>query len=305
MADPHPFGGPARWELRIGDTRYPRQLLSTPRPPEVLYGIGDSNALSPGLGVVGSRRATPYGKSCARRFAGWAAGRGVCVVSGGAVGCDQEAHRAALDAGGTTVVVLGCGADVDYPRGAGRLLDAVRRRGACVSEYAWGSEPTRWAFVERNRIIAGLASALLVVEAGLPSGTFSTADFALAAGRDVLAIPGSIYAPECRGANRLIRQGATPITDVSELADALSGVGLELDRLPGTLRTAADASGRGAPPSPAASDELLAALLANPMRPDDVAGALNIDIVSVVRRLGALEARGVIARYPDGRYGPC
>jgi DNA processing protein len=139
--------------------------------------------------------------------------------------------------------------------------------------------------VRRNRIIAGLAHAVLVVEAGLPSGTFSTADAALDAGRDVLAVPGSVFSPESRGSNRLIRQGATPITDVGELAQYL---GLE-----GGATRAADP----------AADDTLRALVADPMRPDDIARALGIDIVHTARTLGALEAGGLIVRYADGRYG--
>lgn len=285
-----------RWQLRLGEAGYPSCLAQAPRPPRTLYVAGDPAALGDGLGVVGSRKATPYGLACADRFAGWAAARGVAIVSGAAYGCDQAAHRAALAAAdGRTVAVLGCGADVDYPRGAHALLDAIRRRGAVVSELPWGSEPLKWAFPERNRIIAGLSVAVLVVEAGLPSGTFSTADHAVDAGRDVLAVPGSVFAPECRGANRLIRQGAHPVTDVSELADELRSCGLLRDL--GPVPSDAD-------PSPGGDDPIARALLADPMRPDDVARALGIDVIEVVRRIARLESAGTVRRYPDGRYGP-
>lgn len=210
-----------RFVLRLGDPLYPAQLAEAPDPPMVLYGIGDPRALVPGLAVVGARRATPYGLRCTRLFAGWAAAHGVTVVSGAAIGCDREAHTAALEASGPTVSVLGSGPDVDYPSRSSVVLREIRSRYAVVSECPFGQEPRRFAFVRRNRIIAGLARAVLVIEAGLPSGTFSTADAALDAGRDVLAVPGSILSPESRGSNRLIRQGATSITDVSELADAL------------------------------------------------------------------------------------
>lgn len=284
------------WELLRGDEQYPPCLEASPRPPEVLYGYGDVRSLRLGLGVVGARKATPYGLACARRFAGWAAGHGVAVVSGAAIGCDQAAHRAALEEAGPTVAVLGCGADVDYPSGASRLLDSIRERGVVVSELPWGARPTRWTFPERNRIIAALSAAVLVVEAALPSGTFSTADAALEAGRDVLAVPGSIFAPECRGPNRLIRQGATPVADVSELAETLTDLGLLVPSSPDAL----GASEGG----PVHDDPLARALLADPMRPDDVVAALGLDIVSVSRRLASLEAAGVIVRYRDGRYGP-
>ena len=294
-----------RWELRRGEEGYPACLEQSPRPPEVLYGMGDPGLLRYGLGVVGARKATPYGLSCAAKFAGWAANRGVVVVSGGAIGCDQEAHRAALSSEGATVAVLGCGPDIDYPRGARSLLDQIRGQGACVSELPWGSQPARWTFVERNRLIAALSAALLVVEAGLPSGTFSTADFALEAGRDVLAVPGSVFAPECRGANRLIRQGAVPITDISELASSLESCGLLItaeEEIEGLAETLPMSKTR--PSLNPFERRLLAAVRADAMRPDDCARALDTDIVTVVRTLGMLEARGVVARYPGGRYGP-
>lgn len=208
------------------------------------------------------------------------------------MGCDQAAQGAALDSAGRSVAVLGCGADVDYPRGAAALFSRLRSGEGCVvSELPWGTPPVRWAFARRNRIIAGLSLAVLVVEASLPSGTFSTADFALDAGRPVLVVPGSIFAPECRGSNRLIRQGATPITDVSDLASEL-----------GWLVESSNASGLE---GSAAGDPVLAALRTNPARPDDLARDLGVGIVEVGRMIGALEAQGVIARYPDGRYGSC
>ena len=274
-----------RFILRRGSSRYPVALDQTPDPPAVLYGIGDPEALDEGLAIVGARRPTPYGLRCTRMFSAYAAAHGVCVISGAAIGCDREAHIAALDTGGATVAVLGCGPDIDYQRRSAALLAPIRPRNAVASEYPFGQQPTRWAFVRRNRIIAGLSRAVLVVEAGLPSGTFSTADAALDAGRDVLAVPGSIFSPESRGSNRLIRQGATPLTDIAEFAAAL---GIE---------------GVTAPHADTGSDTTLRALAADAMRPDDLARALGVDIVHAARTLGALESRGLVTRYPDGRYG--
>jgi DNA processing protein len=170
-----PRGG---WVISREDPRYPDCLRDSPRPPRLIRGIGDVSLLRPGLAVVGSRRATPYGLSCVRVFAGWAAEQGVVVVSGAAAGCDTEAHRAALDVEGATVAVLGCGADVDYPPSAAAVLARIRERGVVVSELEWGATPMRYHFPERNRIIAALSAVVLVVEAGLPSGTFLTADSA-------------------------------------------------------------------------------------------------------------------------------
>lgn len=280
----------ATFELVPRDPDYPECLLGFATPPERLYGIGDPRLLRLGLGIIGARKATPYGLTAATRFAGWAAGQGIVVVSGAAIGCDQAAHKAALETGGATVAVLGCGADIDYPREAHGLLARIRSDGCVVSTFPWGMQPTRWTFLHRNHIIAGLSQALLVVEASVPSGTFTTADFALQEGRDVLAVPGSIFAPECRGSNRLIRQGARPVTDVSDLA-------MELGIASGVTATVAAKE-------PRETDDVLRALLADPMRPDDIAYHFALDIITVSVRLGEYEKRGLIARYPDGRYGP-
>jgi len=285
-----------RFTLRPEEVGYPEQLLSVPRPPKVLNGMGDPALLVRGLAVIGSRKASPYGLECAARFAGLAAQWGVTIISGAAMGCDLAAHSAALAAGAPTVAVLGCGADVDYPRRAAAVLAEVRSgRGAVVSELDWGAPPLPGQFPARNRIIAGLSAAVLVVEAALPSGTFSTADHALDAGRDVFAVPGSVFYAGSAGCNRLIRQGAQPITCDEDLRDSLAGVGL-------LTRAATEACGGHAEPG---SDPVLEALRATPMSPDAIAHALMLDLPSVLRRLAALEQSGEAALYPDGRYGPC
>lgn len=286
--------GPSpRFEIGIGDARYPDQLRYTPDPPPVLRGFGDPDALTTGLAIIGARKATPCGLRATELFSAWAASAGHTVVSGAAIGCDQAAHRGALAVGGRTVAVLGTGADVAYPGGVGDLLCDIAETGAVVSELAWGHPPAKWTFRARNRIIAGLACALVVVEAGLPSGTFLTADAALAAGRDVLVVPGSIFAPEYAGTNRLLRQGARPITDVSDLASELSG-----------LLPDGDAWGGAHDLLVEGNDLLLAAIRANPSRPDDLARAMGLDIVTVARRIGVLETAGHVVKFKDGRYGP-
>ncbi|MDP2233857.1 MAG: DNA-processing protein DprA [Actinomycetota bacterium] len=279
--------GARRWELALDDSGYPDSLALIADPPKRLYGMGNPELLRPGLAVIGARKSTPYGRAAARLFAGWAAQRGEVIVSGAAIGCDQAAHRAALEAEGSTVAVLGCGADVDYPKGAHSLIEAIRQRGCVLSELPWGTHPARWAFAKRNRIIAGLSHAVLVVEASVPSGTFLTADFALSEGREVFAVPGSIFAPECRGANRLIIQGASPVTEISDLAALL---GVDASEETGSIVTET-------------RDEILAAITANPMRPDDISHDLGIDIVTVAIRLSELEHSGLAHRYPDARYG--
>lgn len=278
-------------ELQRDHPRYPVALAARSDAPKTLYCIGDVSLLGrASLGVVGSRKATPYGLAAARMFSEWAAARGRTIVSGAAIGCDQAAHAAALTAvQGRTIAVLGCGADVDYPKGASGLLGILRSEHLVISEQPWGAPPAKWAFPRRNRMIAALSDHLLVVEAALPSGTFGTVDFALESGTDVLAVPGSIFSQESRGTNRLIRNGATPITDVSDLAFALGHSGPSAET----------------PLCPHTTDELLAALRANPMRPDDIVVELNLDIIEVAVRLARLESAHEVARYADGRYGAC
>lgn len=214
-----------RFVLRLGDPGFPEALQVISRPPQALYGIGDPRALKEGLAVVGARKATPYGISCAEHFAGSAARRGVAIISGGARGCDSASHRAALDEGGTTVAFLGGGCDEIYPKQNTPLFqEMVDKGGAIVSEHPFDFKPLPYTFRERNRLIAGLAKATLIVEAGLGSGTFSTADEAIAANREVLVIPGAITSKQSLGANRLIYQGATPIVDDETFADQLFAI---------------------------------------------------------------------------------
>lgn len=212
-----------RTVLERGGDGYPRMLEATANPPDKLHVIGSAAALElPAIAIVGARKATPYGIACARRFARIAAEHGAAVVSGGARGCDTAAHQGALEAGGVTIAFLGGGCDKLYPAVNAELFQRiVDGGGAVISEHEWDEPPLPYRFRARNRLIAGLVRATLIVEAGLPSGTFSTADEALAAGRDLLVVPGAITADTSRGANRLLLQGATPIVDDESFAEAL------------------------------------------------------------------------------------
>jgi DNA processing protein len=285
------------------DVHYPEGLRRLERPPARLCVRGASEVLiTPGLAVVGARKATPYGLACARRFARIAAARGITIVSGGAIGCDQAAHNGALDAGGATVVVLGCGADVVYPAGARGLFSRIiAEDGVIVSEAPWGAPPSRWGFRRRNRIIAAIAQATLIVEAGLPSGTFSTADATLAQGKEVLAVPGSIFARESKGTNRLISQGALPIIDDESLSDALT-------QIFGPADTVLYAPPSAAPCGQDAGDTLqarvLAALTQQPLHAEELLGVCGDSVTEVVRYLTSLELAGHVMRLRDGRYAP-
>lgn len=295
---PIALSGP-RCVLRAGSSSFPEALVAIPQPPRELYVVGEPAVLREGVAVVGARKATPYGIACAKRFARIASEKGIVVVSGGARGCDRAAHEAALVAGGPTVAFLGGGCDQIYPpEHQGLFQRIVDAGGAVVSENPWDCPPLPRMFRARNRLIAGLAKATLIVEAGLPSGTFSTADEALAAGKEVLAVPGAITSAPSAGANRLIAQGATPIVDDESFEDALF-------MLFGALKRPC------APPGwmPGGDDPILAACLAEPIGTDELCRiaeqARDGDAASwVASKLAELEACGIVARYPDGRYGP-
>jgi DNA processing protein len=207
----------------IPRSRLPPLLGAIHDPPKRLYVRGDVDddiLARPAVAIVGARACSGYGAQVARRFGRDLAAAGLVVVSGLARGIDGEAHRGALDARGVTVGVLGCGIDRDYPAAHARLADAIRASGLVVSEYEPGVEPAAWRFPARNRIIAGLCAATVVVEARARSGALITADFALEEGRDVLAVPGEIFSPLSEGTNALLKLGAAPATcpgDVLEL----------------------------------------------------------------------------------------
>ncbi len=208
----------------LGEAAYPEHLLALPAPPPVLFALGDPAVLArPRIAIVGTRQLTRYGESVTRELAGTLARAGACVVSGMARGVDGVAHRAALDADGATVAVLGTGIDVAYPTSHRELHAAIVRRGLVVSERVPGARATAGAFPARNRIIAGLAEVTIVIEAGLRSGALLTAMHAMELGRTVAAVPGPIDSPQSAGTNELLRDGAMVIASV---ADALALVGL-------------------------------------------------------------------------------
>ena len=211
--------------LRRDDAAYPLMLGEIHDPPRELFlrGGGDTAILArAAVAVVGARSCSSYGRSVARSLTRELAAAGLVVVSGMARGIDGEAHRGALEAGGITVAVLGCGIDRDYPAAHTELARRIRDRGLVISEYEPGVEPAPWRFPARNRIIAGLCTATVVVEARERSGALITADFALEEGRDVLAVPGEITSALSCGTNALLKLGAAPATcadDVLELFD--------------------------------------------------------------------------------------
>lgn len=210
--------------IALGDSAYPPSVRDLPDPPDPLWVAGNLDILAaPLVAIVGTRQATGYGERITRELAAAFARGGACVVSGMARGIDGVAHAAALDAGGRTIAVLGCGVDVAYPRLHLHLHARIAEQGLLMAEMPPGAHPHGGSFQARNRIIAALATLVIVVEAGMKSGALLTAEDALKLERLVAGVPGPIDSPQSEGTNVLIRDGAHPITSV---ADALALAGL-------------------------------------------------------------------------------
>ncbi len=209
--------------LTWDDERYPRRLKDIEQPPPVLYLCGTLQAEDEwAVAIVGSRRITAYGRQVAEELADFLARNGVTVVSGLARGVDAAAHRAALQAGGRTLAILGSGLDRIYPPEHRQLAAEVSASGALISDYPLGTPPEGVNFPPRNRIISGLSLAVVIVEAGETSGALITASFAAEQGREVFAVPGNIFAPQCKGTNRLIQQGARPLLQYEDVLEVLN-----------------------------------------------------------------------------------
>ncbi len=208
--------------LTIQDTNYPRRLKSIDHPPPVLYIKGDLREEDEcALAVVGTRQKTAYGKQVASELCQFLVRNGITIISGLARGIDSVAHQAAIDAGGRTIAVMGCGVDIIYPPEHRDLADRIMANGALVSDYFPGTQPEGINFPPRNRIISGLSLATVVVEAGEKSGALITAEFAVSQGREVFSVPGPIFTPHSKGTNRLIQDGAIPLNNFHDILTAL------------------------------------------------------------------------------------
>jgi DNA processing protein len=282
-------GGDDRHVVALGDAAYPPLLLQTADPPLLLYVQGSVDRLAaPSIAIVGSRNPTPQGRDTARTFARALAGEGLVVVSGLALGIDGAAHDGALDGGGAgTLAVVGTGPDRVYPSRHHALAHRITRGGAIVSEYAPGTPPLAENFPQRNRIIAGLALGTVVVEAALKSGSLITARLAAEAGREVFAVPGSIYSPQSRGCHALIQQGAKLVQSAADVAEDLRG-----------LRRSLPLDGAAAPPS----DPLLEALGSDPVTLDALLARTGWPAAELSAKLLELELDGAVARLPGGLY---
>jgi len=274
------------------DPGYPTNLLPLPNSPPLLYVRGhleQKDRLA--VAVVGTRRVSPYGREVARRLGHELAMNGVTVVSGLALGVDAIAHASALESGGRTIAVLGSGVDQIYPARHRRLALQIIEQGALVSEYPMGTRPEASNFPPRNRIISGLSLAVIVVEAGRRSGALITASFAAEQSRDVFAVPGSILSPGSEGCNRLIRDGAIPVTSTSDLLERLQ-----------IADAVAQQEARVTVPASPAEEMILRHVSTEPQHMNEIVRAAPLETSEVSSLLAMMELKGLVRQVGQMQY---
>jgi DNA processing protein len=275
--------------LVLAGSAYPALLAATADPPPVLWAQGPADLDGPSVAIVGSRAATPAGLGVARELSRDLARRGYTIVSGLAAGVDGAAHEAALDADGATVAVLGTSLDFTYPARHRALQAAIAERGRLLSEFAPPSPPEPWHFPRRNRIIAGLVRAVIVIEASAKSGSLITARLALEQGREVLAVPGSVLARRSSGCHALIRDGARLVESVDDVLEELEGIG-----------AAGQARGEAENKSLFHSDLEAVMVKAEIFSVDDLAERTGRTVPEILAELAHLEIEGRVTRAAGG-----
>ena len=284
---------PGNHLLSLADGAYPAALLTIPDPPMLLYVKGRLELLgAPALAVVGSRHASSQGLVDAERFSQAMSSAGLTIISGLAQGIDAAAHRGGLQGEGSTVAVIGTGADIVYPAKNRELAHQIARNGCLISEYALGMPAIASNFPRRNRIISGLARAVLVVEAAAQSGSLITARMALEQGRDVFAIPGSIHSVLAKGCHQLIKQGAKLVESAQDILEELRDGRSHMMR-PVAVSQAVQDSEQG---------KVLQALGFDPVDADILIERSGLDAASLNAQLLTLELDGLLERLPGGRY---
>jgi DNA processing protein len=315
--------------LRLGcriipfdDAGFPQRLRTIYAPPCVLYVLGeladvDDTVL---IAIVGTRQITEYGMEAATKLAIGLASHGAVVVSGLALGVDTAAHRGALKGGGKTIAVIGCGLDINYPASNNELRRLIIAHGAIVSEYPPGTQPMSFTFPVRNRIIAGLSLGTVVVEAGSRSGALITAGLAVEMGRDVYAVPGSIFSPMSEGTNKLLRDGAKPVLGVADILEEYIGgypqsINIDLSEETAeaekpaepvqtvmgqaSIKPAAKKAAKNLTKTQAAVYEILSR---SPVHVDEISLRANLEPRMVLAVLTTLEIEGLALSHPGRRF---
>jgi DNA processing protein len=277
--------------LALGDVDYPRALLQIPDPPTLIFAMGDVRLLNrPSIAVVGSRNATRQGLIDAHAFANALSEAGYGIVSGLALGIDAAAHRGGLAGAASSIAVVGTGLDRVYPARNRDLAHELASRGAVISEFALGVPPAAGNFPRRNRLISGLARAVLVVEAAVRSGSLTTARLALEQGRDVFAIPGSIHSPLSKGCHSLIKQGAKLVESSEDVLAELEG------------RPAREPAADGVPDGEAEGDPVLLELGHSPASLDALTLRTGMAAAALADHLVRLELDCAVERLPGGLF---
>jgi DNA processing protein len=278
--------------LTWDDAAYPAYLKEVDQPPPILYLRGE---LTPddayAVAIVGTRNVTAYGRQVAEELSAYLARNGVTVVSGLARGVDAIAHSAALKSGGRTLAVLGSGVDRIYPPEHRKMAEEIIQRGALISDYAPGTPPDSTNFPPRNRIISGLSLAVVVIEAGETSGALITAEFAVEQGREVFAVPGNILAPQSKGTNRLIQNGARPLLNPQDVLEALD-----------LTRNTEQKFIRRAIPTDETEAKLLEALSHEPVHVDAIRNQTGLPIEKVSATLTMMELKGMVRQVGGMNY---
>jgi DNA processing protein len=278
--------------LIADDPEYPPLLREIDQPPPVLYLRGEiSDADRRAVAIVGTRKVTAYGRQVTEDLALYLARQGVTIVSGLARGIDGIAHQAALKTGGRTIAVLGSGVDQIYPPEHAALAEQISTRGAVCSDYAPGTMPDGINFPPRNRIISGLSLATVVVEAGEGSGALITATFAVDQGREVFAVPGNIFAPQSKGTNRLIQQGAHVLTSPRDILDVLN-----MDRVEQVY------AARSVLPADEVEQKLLSVMGYDPIHVDEIGAQTGFPIARVSAALTLMELKGMVRQVGGMNY---
>jgi DNA processing protein len=274
------------------DEAYPSRLKEIDQPPPVMYIRGEylpDDLFA--VAIVGTRRVTPYGRQITEELSAFLASNGITVISGLARGVDAIAHQAALKAGGRTIGVLGSGVDKIYPPEHLKLAEQMMERGAIISDYSPGTPPDASNFPPRNRIISGLSLAVVVIEAGETSGALITAEFAAEQGREIFAVPGSILAPQSKGTNKLIQNGAQPLLSVNDLMQALD-----------FTRIGEHKAARKIIPADETEARLLSVLAAEPKHVDEIRNQADLPIEKVSATLALMELKGMVRQVGGMNY---
>jgi DNA processing protein len=278
------------------DEDYPYLLKHIEYAPPVIFFRGDiAIASRPAVAIVGSRNCSPSGKYVTEKLARGIAARGFVIVSGLARGIDSAAHRGALAAGGLTIAVLGCGVDICYPPENKSLLKEILQKGAIISEFLLGTPPLKQNFPLRNRLISGISQAVVVVEAGESSGALVTAGYALEQGREVFVVPGDTTLASTVGSNRLLKEGARPITDAEDVLDELvPGLVGKLDPIPQAELLPEAISGD--------EGKVLECLSCVPTHVDQICEQLGRQAPAILSLLLSLELKGLVRQEPGNRF---